>query len=71
MPENEHIRELQEVRAFYKALDEGEPQFYESWGALVRNHNQRRYKRDFILSREDKPSEDVGTVLVLTWPADI
>lgn len=36
MPENEHITELQEIRAFYKALDEGEPQLYESWGALVR-----------------------------------
>jgi len=71
MPENEHIRELQEMRASYEGLDEGEPQLYEPWGALVRKHKQRRYRRKFILGREDNPAGDVGTVLVLTWPAII
>lgn len=66
--QEERDREEQEFSEYLAAGKNGRPHKFDSIGALYKDQGERRQKLDFVVSREDNPIGDVGTVLVLTRP---
>ena len=67
-PQEELEREALEGKALRSAIARGEPHKFDSMAALVADQKTRRQKFNFVVTREDDPVGDLGTVLVLTRP---
>lgn len=67
-PDEECDREYHEHKDLSRAIDKGRPHKFASFRALRTDQLTRRRRFDFVVTREDDPIGDVGTVLVLTRP---
>lgn len=64
----EQERERLEDEEWRSALAEGRSHRFDSWEAFRDHQYARRERLNFVVTREDDPIGDVGTVLVLTRP---
>lgn len=67
-PDEELERERLEKEALLNAVEEGRQDRFGAWEALKADQETRRQRFNFVVTREDDPVGDVGTVLVLTRP---
>ena len=67
-PKEELDRESLEGKALRSAIARGQPHKFDSMAALLADQERRRQKLNFVITREDDPIGDLGTVLVLTRP---
>ena len=67
-PQEELQREALEGKALRIAIARGQPHKFDSMAALHADQETRRQRFDFVITREDDPVGDLGTVLVLTRP---
>ena len=67
-PQEELKREALEGKALRSAIARGECHKFDSMAALVADQETRRQRLNFVVTREDDPVGDLGTVLVLTRP---
>lgn len=67
-PQEELEREFPESKALRKALAQGGLHEFGTLKELLVDQNIRRQRLNFVVSREDDPIGDLGTVLVLTRP---
>ena len=67
-PQEELDREAHEGKALRTAIARGQPHKFDSMDALVADQVTRRQRFNFVVTREDVPVGDLGTVLVLTRP---
>lgn len=67
-PQEELRREALEGKALRSAIAKGQPHEFDSMAALVADQETRRQRFNFVVTREDDPVGDLGTVLVLTRP---
>lgn len=67
-PFEEREREDLEQETLQSAVYEGRPHKVGSWDALLADQETRRQRFNFVVTREDDPIGDVGTVLMLTRP---
>ena len=67
-PQEELDREALEGKALRIAIAKGQPRKFDSMAALLADQETRRQRFNFIITREDDPVGDLGTVLVLTRP---
>ena len=67
-PQEELDREALEGKALRSAIARGQRHKFDSMTALVADQETRRQRFNFVVTREDDPVGDLGTVLVLTRP---
>ena len=67
-PPEELEREALEGKALRRAIATGQPHEFDSMDTLIADQERRRQKFNFVVTREDDPVGDLGTVLVLTRP---
>ena len=67
-PREELEREALEGKALRRAIATGQPHEFDSMDALIADQETRRQRLNFVVTREDDPVGDLGTVLVLTGP---
>ena len=67
-PDEEQEREHLEKKALLSAVEEGRADRFGAWEALLADQETRRQRFNFVVTREDNPIGDVGTVLILTRP---
>ena len=67
-PQEELEREALEGKALRIAIARGQPHKFDSMAALHADQETRRQRFDFVITREDDPVGDLGTVLILTRP---
>jgi len=68
-PEEEQRRESDEFTEYRAAAKNGLSRKFNPISALMEDQLKRRQRLDFVVSREDNPVGDVGTVLILTRPS--
>ena len=67
-PQEELDKEALEGKALRIAIAKGQLHKFDSMAALLADQEMRRQRFNFVITREDDPVGDLGTVLVLTRP---
>ena len=67
-PQEELEREILEGKALRSAIARGQPHKFDSMAALCADQERRWQMFNFVITREDDPIGDLGTVFVLTRP---